>query len=31
MTILAGVLTTWATVGRPPHGDHEYVLWQVGA
>jgi hypothetical protein len=29
-SILAGVLTTHAAVGRPPRGDHEYVLWQIG-
>jgi hypothetical protein len=29
-TLLAGVLTTWAAVGRPKGGDHEYTLWQVG-
>jgi hypothetical protein len=28
--ILPGILTTWATTGRPPRGDHEYVLWQIG-
>jgi hypothetical protein len=29
--ILPGILTTWATTGRPPRGDHEYVLWQIGS
>jgi hypothetical protein len=31
MNTLAGILTTWAAIGRPPGGDHEYILWQVGA
>jgi hypothetical protein len=30
MSPLAGILTTWATVGRPPQGDYEYILWQIG-
>lgn len=24
------VLLTHATIGRPPHGDYEYVLWAIG-
>jgi hypothetical protein len=28
--MIAGVLLTYATVGRPPGGDFEYVLWAIG-
>jgi hypothetical protein len=30
MDVIAGVLLTHATTGRPPHGDYEYVLWAIG-
>lgn len=30
MPLLAGVLLTHATTGRPPRGDYEYHLYAIG-
>jgi hypothetical protein len=29
--LLLGILTTYAAIGRPAHGDYELLIWNTAA